>query len=324
MNIIYSCDNKIAKYATTSMASVCVNHRDEQVNFYFLSKGFDEYTIGEIKKTAAMYGANVEFIKVPDGMFADFRIGKQEYQNYWPEETYYYFMAHELLPHSIARALYMDVDVIVSADIRSYYYDSFDGKLMLVTRSEKDIDVEQMMKKPDRLFLSSSMNEIFNTGVLVMNLEGFRKNNININTYLEFVNYVEQNGMKEELFADQGIMNGIFADKVKLCGRPLEYNDNFNMYGDSKILHAAGHIVKPWVFRMRPNIDPLVYGNGRKPFEWVEANIRLSLIWWEYAKLASNYEAMLAEVEQFEKLKYNEYNEKYTALAKWYKYKVGC
>lgn len=103
----------------------------------------------------------------------------------WSIETYYRLMLMDILPESVDRLMYLDVDLIINGSIEEFYHidfagddviaaDDSNGKRTLDTFGSKQIEMfHDMLAQGFRYF---------NAGVMLFNVAQIRKTN-NFNTY---------------------------------------------------------------------------------------------------------------------------------------------
>ena len=128
----------------------------------------------------------------------------------WPLSAFTRLFAGELLPKNINRILYLDCDTIIKGDIQPLENINMDDALF---GGIKDC-ISSLYKKNIGL---SAEDVYINAGVLIINLEKLRQQNIRMSVdqylqkYTSFINY-----------ADQDILNGTFRNNIKAVGP--EYN----------------------------------------------------------------------------------------------------
>lgn len=142
----------------------------------------------------------------------------------WPRSAWARIFTPDLMP-DVDTLLYMDIDVLVREDC---------GKLFKIDMTDKALAVVYESDSSSRGDYMQSLNipldcpGYFNSGVLMMNLDFFRKNNL-IDRLLA---YARENYEKFEL-PDQDTLNAVLYDKaIKLHPRW-----NWNDLGTRRLIH---------------------------------------------------------------------------------------
>lgn len=146
-------------------------------------------------------GNKVFFIKIDNEPFKNF----SPWRNC--QQSYYKILSHQYLPEEMERILYLDCDTIINKDISIYYNMEFDGNYIIAS-------TETLSMKRYNYILSTGVQKrgIFNAGVMLLNLTALRKDDINLQTYLDAIKAMGE----QRYFADQGLLCYIFKDKTKI------------------------------------------------------------------------------------------------------------
>ncbi len=164
--------------------------------------------------------------------------------------SYSRYFINDILPASSSRCLYLDADLVVFKDVAEAETCDMQGKGIGAVR---DISIRSRGVWPElrqRLGLKSE-HDYFNTGVLVIDMDAWRSNEVE--RRLVDVSIAKFDQLDSQ---DQDALNILFEDDVKL----LDVSWNFSQYerrdpvGDG-IIHMLGR-VKPWHARyLRQNGD---------------------------------------------------------------------
>ena len=242
MNLLLSSNNAYLSPMKTMLTSFCETNRGEQHQIYFLYGNVDENALTSIRRFFEKhYDIKFNAIRIDESAFRQFPVS-----HHFSIETYYRFLAMEVLPIEDDRVLWLDVDIIVKKSLYEFYYQSFDGKMLATCKS--------INKHPEVLLdrLGCPAGTVyFNAGVILFNLELIRKNY----TVGDFFSYFVSH--KENItWLDQDILNGMFAQQTKINDYRL-YNyqmfseDCFSkselafIYSNTVIIHYVGR-KKPW------------------------------------------------------------------------------
>ncbi|WP_255319977.1 glycosyltransferase family 8 protein [Ligilactobacillus salivarius] len=160
-----------------------------------------------------------------------------------PTEAYFRLLLPELLPE-IKRVLYLDVDMLILNDLKELYQTKLGNNVMGVVR---DFPFTNDKHSWAYFLLGDAGERYFNSGMLLLNLEVMRKNNI-VEKFIKFISETSQ----YYFLGDQDAFNVFFFYDVKVLGNENNYiaenqsileKTNF----DVTIMHYCGFSdPKPW------------------------------------------------------------------------------
>ena len=251
IHIIMCLDKGFVMPTGVMVYSVCVNNPDVDIDFHYIiddsiteddKKKLDD-TIAPFQGKRSFY-YNISLISL-DNIKLISKTGL-------PVVTYYRLFLTELLPKSINTVLYIDGDSIVRHSLQPLFqidlskyavcsvFDMYDGEIEFFNR---------LRYAPEKGY--------FNAGVLLINLDYWRKNNV-VKEFVDYLNTYPERIMLE----DQDVLNVVFQDKKLAI--PIKYNFQINFLNkipkwyfwkyekemteaqkDPVIVHFAG-IFKPW------------------------------------------------------------------------------
>lgn len=238
LNICYACDNNYAPLAGVSIASFLKNATDdESFNFYILDNEISNENKKKIQSLKWIKNCTIEFIKVDKAKFENLYLPNKK--GYLSISSYYRFVISDIFKN-LDKILYVDCDVIATQSIWDFYsidlHDNYAGVI-------KDTSCKENQER-----LGFDENEIyFNAGVLLINLELWRKNDISSKLF---------NTINEGL-DDQDILN------IVLKGRKLIVDNKWNWQGKAKhykektpppLIHFIT-AYKPWVTGSKHNFN---------------------------------------------------------------------
>jgi len=285
--IFLSSDNNYAPFVATTIASICDNTKSF-VEVYVLDGGITEENQEKISALKDVFkNFSIEFIKIDlEKEFS--RIKCSDYLKYISLATYNRFLIPDLKPE-IDRALYSDVDVIFTGDIKEMYEEDLDGYIIgAVWESYHEPHINIKRKIPINL---SEEHKYFSAGNLLIDCKKWRENDIT-NKLFEIV-YKYQGRLR---YNDMDVLNICFENNYKVL--PLKYcyvnqaYENNNSFADMVIRHFNGSI-KPW------NIDKKVTNTFSFVFK--------KDLFWHYAQLTQFYDEILKKVEYKSNLDFRKY-----------------
>lgn len=194
----------------TCVWSILKNAGDSEYHIYVCYRELEEKEQMHIR-TSLPDDIDWHFIQIPQGLFGAFPVTKR-----YPEEIYYRLAAPYLLPESLDRILYMDVDTVVINSLMDLYHMDFEGNWFMGCTN-----TQLVLQKFNQVRLGVDVEKdvpYINTGVLLMNLPLLREN-------LKFEDICEFSEKRKQMLVlpDQDILTGLYGEHVKLVDN-LVYN----------------------------------------------------------------------------------------------------
>ncbi len=252
-NICYSLDSNYLEQLLVSAASILSNTDNScNINIYILDGGLTEEDKNSIEKLKNIGNFNVNYISVNE---ADFRScpllkdkGEEGSAYHVTLPTYFRFKAAEYMP-DISTILYLDCDVIVRSSLEELFEtEMHNTPAAMIKDAESD-------KEAARL----GIKNYYNAGVMLINLDYWRENNISGKLF----DYAENN-KETVLWQDQDVINAVLSEEIK----PLDKKWNFQYFlynsielndlESSAILHLSGRF-KPWLIPFEHPVYDIYY-----------------------------------------------------------------
>lgn len=235
--VVLATDSNIVAYSRAVLSSLNENyHSVEPLDvFIFIPPDLDEPVLKKSYESL-----NIKFIKVTqieDPSVQESVKLTYRYLRLPPASMYRYFMA-DLLP-DYDKALYLDIDLIVTRDISPLLNFKLNNPIGALVEMQMDFPDNEQYK--DYAY--------FNSGVMVVDLNYWRENNIS----QKLVELSKRITMWTGA-GDQDVLNILFRNN--LTPMPINFNYLINMYknlniSDPLVVHWAGK-TKPWD-SMSPN-----------------------------------------------------------------------
>lgn len=203
VNLLFSIDNTYVDPLITTLYSIASNHSKVKFKVYLLYKESLE-RLEELQNFCHHYQLDLIPIKIEEQMvFNDAPVSKR-----YPETIYYRLLAHEWLPKSVTKILYLDADILCINDLTELYQLEIDDYLCAAASHTKLTNMTNVINKV-RL-KNYEAESYYNSGVLLMNVEKMRKEI----APKEIFNFIDANSLTLFL-PDQDILNGLYGDKIK-------------------------------------------------------------------------------------------------------------
>lgn len=209
MNILYSTDDNYFPYMAVSIFSLLKANKTAGINFYIFDLGITENNKEALRQLVNRFGHSVSFITIDKTAFAQF----PQTISYISVATYARLKAAEYLP-KVKKIIYLDVDTLIADDLSSLYATNL-GEAAI--GAVKDWFIEAKTNNYKYKIGLTDKDTYFNAGVLLINLEKWRK----LDVFNAAINWLKQyqNIIK---YQDQDVLNGIFVGRGKLL------NSRFN------------------------------------------------------------------------------------------------
>ena len=282
MNILLAFNSNYYMPALVLLKSLLVNNQwCREIRIYVLYSDLKPGEIQRFSQVAEESGiAKAIFLPVETDTFKDAPL----HLKWISRETYYRLLAQEMLPESVERVLYLDVDMIVMGSLEEFYHQDFEGKLLVACNRYGlgGVDpkrLEQLTLPRDTIY--------FNAGTLLYDLAGQRQQ-IDPNILYEYpVLFYQQ--LK---YGDQDVLNAVFYGLTKFADWRV-----YNCFDSNTTRQRQED-------RVRRSCKIFHYNGRGKP--WTERYWgRMAWLFWDYAQLlpeyAGQYEALKEKHSRFRK-----------------------
>ncbi|MDR2526415.1 MAG: glycosyltransferase family 8 protein, partial [Rickettsiales bacterium] len=238
--IFLSSDDKYAPFIASTISSILFNTKS-YCDFYVLDGNITELNKDKIMQLKDKFNNfSIEFVEYDSTLFKDMRI------NVNPSFAAYARFIIPVLKKDIKKCLYLDVDLVVCDDIK---------KLFCIDLQDKVIGAvcDRIDKPFSRLRQNSSKHVYFNSGVLLIDCEKWREQNITQKLF-----EIEARERDNIIFQDQDVLNIMFDNNYKIL--PLKYNLSnlcFKKLGHPTIIPSviramAGCVIRHYVGPSKP------------------------------------------------------------------------
>ena len=280
--IFLASDDGCAPFVATTMASILCNTKS-YVDFYVLVEKISVSNKRLIRALGDKFmNFSVEFIEVDaKNIFNGFFVKEHHHVTLI---GYSRFLIPKLKPN-INKAIYLDVDTIVLRDIVEFYNENLNGYIIgAIWEESLDESVNNILRKNIMQF--SQSHKYFNSGVLLIDCQKWRENNIEEKLFSMDKMYPQRSTH------DQDILNKCFDNNYQQLDKKYNYlnQDCFSLKANSDIVvrHFNGKI-KPWHCDCCCNSD--FEHKTIQPIKHFEE-------FWFFAKMTSFYEELWQNYEK--------------------------
>ena len=203
MNIVLASDNGFVQHCAVTMLSILKNNED--VSFYLLTEGLSLENENKLQLMTKANGGTLKILIVPSEILKRWPMPSYM-SDHISVATYYRLFVAELLPNYVNKAIYMDCDIVVRKNIQRLWDTNVEDKaLAAVYQYNEWGDWEHVW---DRLEIPREYG-YFNAGVILVNLEYWRRNRIQEKLF----NYIEKNFEKIHSH-DQDTLNAVLYKEI--------------------------------------------------------------------------------------------------------------
>lgn len=244
MNICVASNQKYLRYLYIMLFSLFENNRNDNITVFLLERNLTPADTAPLNELAQRYGQTIKNIKI-DGQ----RLEKLPTTAVFSVETYFRLLMPYVLPETVERVLYLDVDILVEGSLRDLYETELGKNLFAVC---KDLGLPELDEKRKKLY-NRPCNDLryFNGGVMLWDIAAVRKEY----ELTDFLKAAEEIGY-DLPYVDQDLLNYMVYDRV-LYLDAYRYNfqikdvggDEAERHGDPVIVHFAGR--SPWTYASR-------------------------------------------------------------------------
>lgn len=237
IHVAIAVDNNYIEHCIVLMTSILENKQDEEIHFHIIQEGLN---FNAKRLLLSFKNCYIHFHNVDNQYFSNYKK-----TSYYSVGTMWKLLCPELI--KTQKVLYLDCDIVVNDSLKKLW--DLDLKENYIAAIE-----DANGKKYAKRYKLKNNSKFFNAGVILINCEQWRKNNITQRA----INAVMQCSYSR-LVNDQTVMNQLFEGKVKFLD--LKWNlqycpiniwptyDNIKEYKKAienpSIIHYTGDF-KPW------------------------------------------------------------------------------
>ena len=213
MNIMIVTNSAYLKPAYIMLHSLFLHHQQEEMDIYLPYEDISESELAELTSFAEHYaGKKIYPLYVGD----EFK-KKVQSRNGINVETYYRILGINLLPESVDRILYLDVDMVIRGSLNALYEMELGSAAFAVCEDIYGI-INGFHAANKRRLRIPEQYSYFNAGVMLYNVDFLRKTD----AVEKILDNIYQNYERYE-YNDQDVMNEMYYDNLVYVGWD-EYN----------------------------------------------------------------------------------------------------
>jgi len=283
--VVCAADDKYAMPLSVTARSLLANlSNDYSVLLFVIDGGIKKKNKQKILETLSGEYCEVRFIPKPE-QFAKrleeayrYTITEGQAKNYISIAQYYRIFIAELLPEQIKKAIYLDCDLVVNKDLSQLWQTDLGENYVLAAQDTwiHSVSANNGLLNYQELGIDPYA-KYFNSGVLVINLEKWRREKIP-NKAIEYLNHYKEH----ILYGDQDILNALFTGqwgeldpRWNVTARVYEYSDwHESPYSENIYNHLIQN--EPYIIH---------FVSGEKP--WNSRNVPLAEYFFHYIDMTT-------------------------------------
>ena len=268
--IFFASDDNYVPFLAVSIKSLLDNaSKDYYYNIYILTEGISRANEERLKRYETE-NSEIVFVDLSSNIAKIRDRLSSTLRDYYTESIFYRIFIAALYPE-YSKAIYLDCDIVVLGDISEFYNINL-GDNILGAITDDVIATNEDFRNYAKYGIGVDYTKYFNSGVLVMNLDEYRKEKIQ----QRFVYLLIKHNF-ETAAPDQDYLNVLCYDKVRYIDKSwdkMPVGDDYD--GALNLIH---------------------YNNFRKP--WYYDDVPYGEYFWEYAKKTDYYEDILKIKSEF-------------------------
>lgn len=245
MNIALCTDENFSIPALVCITSIFENNKEEECHIFVLTDGLSQVAEEKFYRLTSIYNQTIDVLKIDRHRFDGLTVSER-----YPVSMYYRFLLPEMLPKEKI-VLYLDCDIVVRRPLKDLFATNISGYSLGAVVSQSC----DWVKWQNELKLTTPF---FNSGVLLMNLDYWRKNNI----FDSLVKWVAES--KTDMWLpDQYALNKVLEGTVLY----LDYTYNFQERWTRNMEGSDMHFSR-WNDIYKVGLNPAVvhYCDAEKPW----------------------------------------------------------
>lgn len=220
MNIALCTDENYSYPCGVCITSILENNKEEECNFYILTSGLKPKTCQKFKYLENKYKQKITIIKISEQALNNLKASDR-----FPRSIYFRFLLPEIL--ECDKVLYLDCDIIVTTNISKLWNTDIQEYACGVIEDQ----MSDCITMRNRI---SKYRDYFNSGVLLINLNYWRKHKISS----RLTDFIFKNP-DMCLYPDQDALNYILGDQVLFLKYEYNYQELFYRSKGSLHLHKT-------------------------------------------------------------------------------------
>jgi lipopolysaccharide 1,2-glucosyltransferase/general stress protein len=206
MLVVLAADDNYALPCGVCITSILTNNPSEDIRIAVLTKALNEGNERRLKQTSVRFNRTIEIKKIDDSLFRNLQVSER-----FPQSIYFRFLIPLLFPEERV-ALYLDCDIIVNGSLSPLFNLDINHVACACIEDQCGDDIRIKNSVPE-------VEIYFNSGVMLMNLEYWRKHDI----HSKCIDYIASH--ENIVYPDQEALNSVLMNQVKFLGYEWNFQE---------------------------------------------------------------------------------------------------
>jgi len=202
MNIVCATDNNFVQHCGVMLVSLLKNNSKDVV-IYLLTEGLTQNNVNLLNEIVTLNGGTLHVVIVNSSVLKDCPMPSSSNLSHISIATYYRLLIPKLLPNVVEKVIYLDCDIVIRHSIQELWETALDDNAIGAVAQIVEWNILAIKRLNYPLKFG-----YFNAGVLLINLNYWRKNNI---TEKLFEYLIKKHDVIK--YHDQDALNGVLYDK---------------------------------------------------------------------------------------------------------------
>lgn len=202
MNLLFAVDDKFTNQMLVTLYSLKMNANERHEYHVYVLQEKPLVEKEAVTRALTKLGMTYHEIIVDGESFKDAPVSQR-----YPQSIYYRLLAHDYLPEELDKILYLDADILTINDVSSFYETELKNHLYAACMHADVLNLTSVINK---VRLDTSVENYFNSGVLLMNLVEMRKHVKREDIFT----FIKQNKY-QLLLPDQDVLNKLYGHRIK-------------------------------------------------------------------------------------------------------------
>lgn len=253
MDVVFCTDNNYVMPCGITMISLLENNKGVDIAIHIVGMNLTDDNKDLLQKIGDQYSASLYFYDIDKSYLSSFCLAMNGPKHITIAAYIRLFLA-EILPNDIEKVLYLDCDLIVNDRLTDLWNINMQSCSVMGT-----IDAPAFIPTTYKRLGYPNTFSYINTGVLLINLQYWRSNNVQ----KSFENYLVSS-QSSIIYHDQDVINAVLFKSIKML--PFKYNVH-NLY---YLRDWDAHLYQAEVDEARSNPAIIHFSTGTKP--WVKGS----------------------------------------------------
>jgi lipopolysaccharide biosynthesis glycosyltransferase len=205
MNIVLASDNNFVQHCAVTIVSILRNNAN--VVIYLLTEGLSSENENLLDNLTKENDGELHILTIQNEILKQFPMPDKKASEHISIATYYRLFVTMILPQEIQKVIYLDCDIVVRWKLDELWNTNLEGFALGAIYQNNEWAFRKNIF--DRLSIPEKYG-YFNAGVLLINLEYWRTNNVT-NTLFSFI----ESNFSNIVNHDQDVLNAVLHKKTK-------------------------------------------------------------------------------------------------------------